>query len=242
MTPAYGTGVSSPETMHRRRVERRRRTPPRGSRRASHPSCPRRGLLRRRRAGWFAPRCSRIVSMSNGMSVRGSISSTEMPSCSSACAASSARPRTSCVATTVTSEPSRTTAALPSSNGLAGSAARPSGSASPCARSRAPDRRPATAARSSAYASAGVPGHGDLQSGNVQEPVLDGLRVLGRRSPRPPRWRAGRSRAPSPGRRSCSGTWRAGWRSGRSRRRRSRRTSARRWGAGRGSRRRSRRR
>ena len=64
----------------------------------------------------------------------------------------------------------------------------------------------------------------DLEPRDVEEPVLDRLRVLRGEAGAGAVGQPDRDRQPSPGRRSCSGTSPAGWRSGRSRRPRSRRT------------------
>ena len=110
-----------------RHVERRRRAPPahRGSR--TPPPCTAPRSRHRSRAVLCASWATasrivlrserRIVSMSSGASVRGSITSTEMPRSASRSAAVSASSTMPDSATTVTSSPSRATRARP--NGIA---------------------------------------------------------------------------------------------------------------------------
>src|SRR6266566_5744654 len=110
--PAYGIGVSSPLTR-------------RGRMSSDSPACSTTAVTtvapQLPPGGHSCTQTSRpvfatlptIVSRSSGTSVRGSTTSTSMPSAASTSAAATDRWRISCVATTVMSEPVRTTSARP---------------------------------------------------------------------------------------------------------------------------------
>src|ERR1700716_2872863 len=110
--PAYGMGVSSPLT-RRGRMSSDSHACSTTAATTVAPQLPPGGhSCTQTRRPVFAT-LPMIVSRSSGTSVRGSTSSTSMPSAASTSAAGSAWCRISCVATTVMSEPLRTTSARP---------------------------------------------------------------------------------------------------------------------------------